>query len=157
MPASLMRAVGRHRDAVPVASKIRTPTSVLRYGLPRPAQSTVYRHYVAWRLTQTPPLPVRCDNTECKYHTRPLVWNGKPFRPILDHVEGVRADNRPEKLRFLCPMCDSQLATRGGGNKGRVEMSSGGYAIKAGGRKDYFLPVETGQYVLAPGVPPRIE
>src|SRR5262249_46297092 len=56
-----------------------------------------------------------------RFYTKPLVWNGESLPLILDHKEGNRLDNRPEKLRYLCPNCDSQLTTRGGLNKGRVE------------------------------------
>jgi hypothetical protein len=56
----------------------------------------------------------------CAFHVRPLEWNGKPLRPILDHVNGNPRDNRPDNLRLLCPNCDSQLSTRGGKNRGRV-------------------------------------
>ena len=41
---------------------------------------------------------------------------------ILDHANGVRHDNRPDNLRYLCPNCDSlQTVTRGGANRGRVQ------------------------------------
>jgi hypothetical protein len=53
-------------------------------------------------------------------------------------------------------MCDSQLLTRGGGNKGRVEMSSGGYAIRDGDKRHYVTPAETGHYNLTAGLPPRV-
>jgi hypothetical protein len=87
---------------------------------------------------------VRCDNSECHFHTNPLVWNGKPLTPILDHIDGVNTDNRPERLRLLCPNCNSQLGTHGGGNRGRIEKSAGGYAkVSRDGRRDYVLPAET--------------
>ncbi len=34
----------------------------------------------------------------------------------LDHVNGVRNDNRLENLRMLCPNCHSQTPTYGGRN-----------------------------------------
>jgi hypothetical protein len=50
---------------------------------------------------------------------------------ILDHSEGNRYDNSPRSLRYLCPNCDSQLPTRGGGNKGRVvDRTSDGYTLR---------------------------
>jgi hypothetical protein len=72
-----------------------------------------------------------------------------PLKPILDHQEGVNADNRPHMLRLLCPNCDAQLPTRGGGNKGKVEMSPGGFAKVSGGHRSYTLPAEPGQYVVS--------
>ena len=61
----------------------------------------------------------------------PLVWNGKPLKLNLDHIEGNRYDNHPTSLRYLCPNCDSQLDTRGGGNKGRLtDVTDDGYRLK---------------------------
>ena len=59
----------------------------------------------------------------------------------------MRADNRPSNLRYLCPNCDALLATRGGRNKGRVTVSTGGFAVKrATGKKDYTLVMEPGRF-----------
>jgi len=77
------------------------------------------------------------------------MWNGEPLRLILDHENGVNSDNRPENLRLLCPNCDSQLLTRGGRNKDRVEKASGGFAIKdKEGRRDYTIPLESAGNLL---------
>jgi hypothetical protein len=114
----------------------------------RAHQSTVRRHYVQWRLAQDPPLPERCDNDKCRFHTEPLVWNGSPFTPILDHKNGVNSDNRPDNPQFLCPNCDAQQKTRGGANKGRVEKSEGGFAVIDAGIRHYQLPAEIGHYQL---------
>lgn len=35
----------------------------------------------------------------------------------LDHINGIRNDNRLENLRFLCPNCHSQTPTFKGRNK----------------------------------------
>jgi transposase-like protein len=64
--------------------------------------------------------PDRCDNEACKFFSEPLIWNGKPVKPILDHINGNSKDSSESNLRYLCPNCDSQLKTRGGGNRGRV-------------------------------------
>ena len=75
-------------------------------------------------------MPDRCDNQQCRFHTEPLKWNGKLLRPILDHKDGNRFDNSPGNLQFLCPNCDSQQPTRGGGNRGRVrDVTPDGYTL----------------------------
>lgn len=67
--------------------------------------------------------PKRCDNPLCVFHIQPLEWNKKELRPILDHVNGNPKDNSPNNLQYLCPNCDSQqLRTRGGANKGRLNI-----------------------------------
>jgi hypothetical protein len=116
---------------------------VLRYALGL-HQNTVKRAYSSWRVERG--IPERCDNEKCRFHTEPLIWNGEPFKLILDHKDGVKGDNRPECLRFLCPLCNAQLSTHGGGNKGRVEMSAGGFAIKEDGVRQYTLPIESTTY-----------
>ncbi len=46
-------------------------------------------------------------------------WNGKPLTLQLDHIDGVRDDNRLENLRILCPNCHTQTPTFAGRqNKG---------------------------------------
>src|SRR4051794_15306632 len=100
----------------------------LRFADTRTSQSKVRRCYAAYRRETG--LPDRCDSESCVFFTKPLLWNGQPLPLIVDHVNGVRHDNSPGNLRYLCPNCDSQLPTRGGANKGRVAISSGGYAVK---------------------------
>ena len=111
----------------------------------------VRRHYYHWRQQQNPPLPERCDNDKCRFHTEPLVWNGEPLKPILDHKNGVNTDNRPKNLQLLCPNCDSlNHETRGGANKGRTEKASGGFAkVDRNGKRHYVLPAEPGRYAIS--------
>lgn len=107
--------------------------------------------YLAWRETNG--LPERCDNEKCPFYSQPLEWNGEVLPLILDHMNGVNSDDRPENLRLLCPNCDSQnTLTKGGLNRGRVMKSSGGFAIvdKATGITHYTLPAEGETYTLGP-------
>ena len=39
------------------------------------------------------------------------TWNKKPLGLQLDHINGIRNDNRIENLRILCPNCHSQTPT----------------------------------------------
>ena len=122
---------------------------ILRYQKGRRSQQTVKRYYLEWRSQQTPPIPTRCDEPSCIYYQSPLTWNGEELRLILDHKNGASGDNRPENLQLLCPNCNSQQLTHGGGNKGKIEQSEGGFAkIRKDGKRDYTLPVEPGKYTL---------
>jgi HNH endonuclease len=114
----------------------RTEADVLCYNLQAISQGTVRRYYMEWRRTQD--LPTRCDEQRCPYFTAPLTWNGQAFSLVLDHRNGNRRDNRTDNLRLLCPMCDSQLPTRGGKNKGRIQNTSElGYEVAhRDGRRD---------------------
>ena len=43
-------------------------------------------------------------------------WMGQSLALRLDHINGVRNDDRIENLRFLCHNCDSLMETYGGKN-----------------------------------------
>ena len=122
----------------------------LRYTNGGRRNATARAHYLRWRRQQNPAIPERCDESQCRYHCEPLVWNGKKLPLILEHVNGVNSDNRPANLRLLCPNCDSQnVITRGGANRGRVKKYAGGFRLDdVDGSRAYILPAEPGQYVL---------
>jgi len=42
------------------------------------------------------------------------LWNGRPLGLILDHINGVRDDNRLENLQIVCPNCAATLDTHCG-------------------------------------------
>src|SRR5688500_8291872 len=48
------------------------------------------------------------------------LWRGRPMGLILDHINGVRDDNRLENLRIVCPNCAATLDTHCG-RKNRLE------------------------------------
>jgi hypothetical protein len=126
---------------------MRRQEEVLRYTKDKVAPGTVARHYSAWRTANG--IPDRCDEPSCQFHTQDLIWNGKQLKPILDHKNGNNSDNRPNNLRYLCANCDSQLPTRGGSNRGKVLKEEGGFALlRADGKQDFHLPIESGKLVL---------
>ena len=124
--------------------------SALRYHSGKRNNTGAKAQYMKWRAQRQPPIPVRCDNPACPFHTQPLVWNGHALPLILDHSNGVNTDNRPKNLRLLCPNCDAQnTATRGGANARRILKSEGGFAlVDKEGSKHHVLPAEPGEFIF---------
>ncbi len=60
------------------------------------------------------------------------IWNGKPLTLQVDHENGVRSDNRPENLRFLCPNCHTQTETFGKMKSASGKRCSCGVRSKVG-------------------------
>jgi hypothetical protein len=56
-------------------------------------------------------------NRECELCGQGEEWRGRRMGLILDHVNGVRDDNRLENLRIVCPNCAATLETHCGANK----------------------------------------
>lgn len=104
-------------------------SDVLSFSHQDPVRGTVRAHYEKYRAENG--LRPRCDNEECPFHTRELVWCGKPVPLILDHVDGCPNNNLPGNLRYLCPICNEQLVhTKGGANRGRIrDLGEYGYNV----------------------------
>lgn len=45
------------------------------------------------------------------------IWNNQKLTLQLDHINGIKTDNRITNLRLLCPNCHSQTDTYSGKNK----------------------------------------
>lgn len=54
---------------------------------------------------------------KCQECGLPPLWNNRKLVLQLDHINGVRTDNRLENLRLLCPNCHTQTITYGGKNR----------------------------------------
>lgn len=65
-------------------------------------------------------LAARLVENRCQ-RCRHAEWLGKPLTIHLDHINGIKNDNRLENLRMLCPNCHSQTLTFSGRNVGRRE------------------------------------
>lgn len=59
---------------------------------------------------------------ECEMCGQGEVWRGNPIGLILDHINGVRDDNRLENLRIVCPNCAAGLETHCG-RKNRIDVA----------------------------------
>jgi transposase-like protein len=53
------------------------------------------------------------------------TWRGHRINLILDHINGVRDDNRLENLRIVCPNCAASLDTHCGRNLPRTRECAG--------------------------------
>lgn len=73
--------------------------------------STYANECVKNRIIQSDLIEYKCS--KCGIDS----WNGETIVLDLDHINGIRNDDRLENLRFLCPNCHSQTDTYKGRNK----------------------------------------
>jgi hypothetical protein len=59
---------------------------------------------------------------ECEICGQGELWRGRSMSLILDHLNGVRDDNRLQNLRIVCPNCAATLDTHCG-RKNRIETA----------------------------------
>ena len=78
------------------------------------------------RLLEAGILQNRCE--ECGL----TEWRGKRLSIQIDHVNGVRDDNRLENLRMLCPNCHSQTETFASRNRGKYSLFPGRLMVGRG-------------------------
>lgn len=50
---------------------------------------------------------------KCEMCGQQPTWNGKVLVLQVDHINGIRWDDRPSNLRFTCPNCHSQTENYG--------------------------------------------
>ena len=58
----------------------------------------------------------------CTMCGSPPIWNNKPLTLQLDHINGIRSDNRITNLRILCPNCHTQTDTFAGKLSKKVDV-----------------------------------
>ena len=66
-------------------------------------KSKVTRAYLKSLIIRENLIEYRCSECDIKN-----IWQGRNLNLHIDHINGVRNDNRIENLRFLCPNCHSQ-------------------------------------------------
>lgn len=74
--------------------------------------STFDYGYVKRRILKENLLPYKCSIPHCSISN----WHGNPITLQLDHINGIKNDNRLSNLRLICPNCHSQTTTYCGRN-----------------------------------------
>ncbi|NDB82185.1 MAG: HNH endonuclease [Alphaproteobacteria bacterium] len=74
--------------------------------------STFDYGYVKRRILKENLLPYKCSIPTCGINT----WQNNHITLQLDHINGIKNDNRLENLRLICPNCHSQTNTYCGRN-----------------------------------------
>jgi hypothetical protein len=57
------------------------------------------------------------QNHKCAICDLDDMWNNKPLKFILDHIDGDASNSSENNVRLICPNCDSQLDTYKSRNK----------------------------------------
>ncbi|MEO7200978.1 MAG: HNH endonuclease signature motif containing protein [Candidatus Tumulicola sp.] len=82
-------------------------TRIRRWSIEEVVRSAKSRTHLKLRLLDAGLLEPRCYR--CGINT----WCGKPLSVQIDHINGIRYDNRLANLRMLCPNCHSLTPTYG--------------------------------------------
>lgn len=101
-------------------ARLRGEITTRSFGAPLPEllERGKSRHNIKHRLIRAGILKNRCD--ECGL----TEWRGKALSIQIDHINGIKDDNRLENLRMLCPNCHSQTETFGSRNRKSVRLLS---------------------------------
>lgn len=68
---------------------------------------------------------VERDGNICRICSLNGMWQNKPLRLRVDHIDGDATNNDPSNFRLLCPNCDSQTDTYLNRNYGKGRKSRG--------------------------------